>query len=100
MARKILNRGLEKEITAYNVPPVKIGDKCVCPECKKQFKITEDSAYLIGNQFTCSWACLLKHVKRTQPETNRTYEKKKEFVWRTKEEIEREEVQRLESKKD
>lgn len=87
--RKILNRGLEKEITAYNVPPVKIGDKCICPECKKQFKITEDSAYLIGNQFTCSWACLHNHIKRTQPyDPNKTYSRKNEFVWRKKEEIE------------
>ena len=39
-----------------------------CPVCGKQFKITEDSCYLIGRQYTCGAKCFLDFVKARETE--------------------------------
>lgn len=50
------------------IPDVKLGDKLVCPICGKEFKATEDTKYIAGGGYTCSWKCFLNRVKETQVE--------------------------------
>ena len=36
-----------------------------CPICNKEFEATEDTRYIIGGGYTCSWKCFLtEHRKR------------------------------------
>jgi len=41
------------------IPDIKVGDSLVCPICGKEFKATEDTKYIIGNEYTCCWKCFL-----------------------------------------
>lgn len=43
-----------------------IGDKLICPVCEKEFTVSDDTKYIVKNEFTCSWKCFLKYVKKTQ----------------------------------
>lgn len=40
----------------------------ICPVCGKQFKMTVDTCYIIGRQYTCSFKCFLKFVKKRESE--------------------------------
>lgn len=45
------------------IPNVKIGDKCVCPICGKEFEVSSDTMYIAKGGYTCSWKCFLTRVK-------------------------------------
>ena len=51
-------RGRPKKITEDN-----INNTLICPVCGKRFLPNDDSKYLIGKEYTCSWDCFLKKVK-------------------------------------
>lgn len=48
-------RGRPKKITEDN-----INNTLICPVCGKRFLPNDDSKYLIGKEYTCSWDCFLK----------------------------------------
>lgn len=58
-------RGRPKKITEDN-----INDTLICPVCGKRFLPNDDSKYLIGKEYTCSWDCFLKKVKEKYNGTN------------------------------
>ena len=43
-------RGRPKKITEDN-----INNTLICPVCGKRFLPNDDSKYLIGKEYTCSW---------------------------------------------
>ncbi len=49
---------LRKKITEDN-----IDSTLICPVCGKRFLPGDDTKYLIGKEYTCSWDCFLKIVK-------------------------------------
>ncbi len=49
---------LRKKITEDN-----IDSTLICPVCGKRFLPGDDTKYLIGKEYTCSWDCFLKKVK-------------------------------------
>ena len=51
-------RGRPKKITEDN-----INNTLICPVCGKRFLPNDDSKYLIGKEYTCSWDCFLNKVK-------------------------------------
>ena len=51
-------RGRPKKITEDN-----INNTLICPVCGKRFLPNNDSKYLIGKEYTCSWDCFLNKVK-------------------------------------
>jgi hypothetical protein len=51
-------RGRPKKITEDN-----ISNTLICPVCGKRFLPGDDSKYLIGKEYTCSWECFLNKVK-------------------------------------
>lgn len=51
-------RGRPKKITEDN-----IDSTLICPVCGKRFLPSDDSKYLIGKEYTCSWDCFLNKVK-------------------------------------
>ena len=51
-------RGRPKKITEDN-----IDSTLICPVCGKQFLPGDESKYLIGKEYTCSWDCFLNKVK-------------------------------------
>lgn len=51
-------RGRPKKITEDN-----ISNTLICPVCGKRFLLNDDSKYLIGKEYTCSWDCFLNKVK-------------------------------------
>ena len=59
-------RGRPKKITEDN-----INDTLICPVCGKRFLPNDDSKYLIGKEYTCSWDCFLKKVKEKYNENDR-----------------------------
>lgn len=58
-----------------DIPEIKLGDRLVCPICNKEFKTTEDTKYIAGGGYVCSWKCFLNRVSETQADTKK--EKKK-----------------------
>lgn len=50
------------------IPNVKIGDKCVCPMCGKEFEVSADTAHIVKGGYTCSWRCFLARIKKTEVE--------------------------------
>lgn len=43
----------------------------VCPICGKEFEANDDTRYIIGGGYTCSWRCFLtEHRKRIGEKTN------------------------------
>ncbi len=40
----------------------------ICPICNKEFKANDDTRYLVKDEYTCSWKCFLKEVKRIEEE--------------------------------
>ena len=59
-------RGRPKKITEDN-----INNTLICPVCDKRFLPNDDSKYLIGKEYTCSWDCFLKKVKEKYNENDR-----------------------------
>lgn len=59
-------RGRPKKITEDN-----INNTLICPVCGKRFLPNDDSKYLIGKEYTCSWDCFLKKVKEKYNENDR-----------------------------
>lgn len=59
-------RGRPKKITEDN-----INNTLICPACGKRFLPNDDSKYLIGKEYTCSWDCFLKKVKEKYNENDR-----------------------------
>ena len=59
-------RGRPKKITEDN-----INNTLICPVCGKRFLPNDDSKYLIGKEYTCSWDCFLSKVKEKYNETDR-----------------------------
>ena len=59
-------RGRTKKITEDN-----INNTLICPVCGKRFLPNDDSKYLIGKEYTCSWDCFLKKVKEKYNENDR-----------------------------
>ena len=55
-----------KKITEDN-----INDTLICPVCGKRFLPNDDSKYLIGKEYTCSWDCFLSKVKEKYNENDR-----------------------------
>ena len=41
-----------------------------CPICGKEFKFTDNTKYIAGGGYTCSWKCFLTEVKRREEEKN------------------------------
>lgn len=42
-----------------------IEGKPTCPICGKEFKPDDDTVYMFGRNYTCSWACFIKGVKES-----------------------------------
>ena len=59
-------RGRPKKITEDN-----INNTLICPVCGKRFLPNDDSKYLIGKEYTCSWDCFLDKVKEKYNENDR-----------------------------
>lgn len=58
-------RGRPKKITEDN-----IDSTLICPVCGKRFLPGDDSKYLIGKEYTCSWDCFLNKVKEKYNEND------------------------------
>lgn len=58
-----------------DIPEIKLGDRLVCPICNNEFTATEDTKYIAGGGYVCTWKCFLTRVKETQADTKK--EKKK-----------------------
>ena len=43
-------------------------DKLICPVCGKEFKVGEDTHYIISGGYTCGWKCFLDEMKRREAE--------------------------------
>ena len=39
-----------------------VGERLTCPVCNKEFKVTDDTCYIVAGGYTCSWKCFLKRV--------------------------------------
>ena len=42
----------------------KLGEILTCPVCGKEFKVNNDTKYIIAGGYTCSWKCFLKEAKK------------------------------------
>ena len=40
----------------------------VCPVCNKEFKVNDDTKYIVANGYTCSWKCFLNEVRKKKNE--------------------------------
>ena len=40
----------------------------VCPICEKEFEANNDTRYIIGGGYTCSWKCFINEVKKREKE--------------------------------
>lgn len=50
----------------------------VCPICGKEFEANDDTRYIIGGGYTCSWKCFLnEHRKRIDEEDSDGKRKRK-----------------------
>lgn len=58
-------RGRPKKITEDN-----IDSTLICPVCGKRFLPSDDTKYLIGKEYTCSWDCFLNKVKEKYNEND------------------------------
>ena len=41
----------------------KNGEKLVCPKCKHTFTVTDDTRYLYGKEYVCTWKCFLTPIE-------------------------------------
>lgn len=44
-----------------------IGETLACPVCGKNFRVSEDTKYIVAGGFTCGWKCFMICVKNTPP---------------------------------
>jgi hypothetical protein len=45
------------EDITMNIFEAKIGEILTCPVCGNEFKVTEDTMYVVEGGHTCSWEC-------------------------------------------
>lgn len=60
---KVKNK--DKESSQRKIPPF-IGDKLICPVCKKEFTVTEDTNYYVKGGPVCNWKCFKQRLKDTE----------------------------------
>lgn len=49
-----------------------IGEKLICPVCGKEFKVSDDTKYIVAGGYTCSWKCFLtKVIESSQKKINK-----------------------------
>ena len=53
----------DKYSTIYPI----VGTKLTCPKCKKVFTVTDDTRYLYGNEYVCTWKCFLTPIDKIIP---------------------------------
>lgn len=58
------------------IPDHKIGDKVICPVCKKQYTFSEENYCIISGEYTCDWKCFTGQVKKVMKEKEEQTSKK------------------------
>ena len=53
------------------------GETLICPVCGKEFIVDDDTKYIAGGGYTCSWKCFQKEVKRSEKEDRKKFEERK-----------------------
>ena len=38
----------------------------ICPICNKEFVANDDTRYIIGGGYTCSWKCFLNRIREQE----------------------------------
>lgn len=59
------------------IPDHKIGEKVICPVCKKQYIFSEENCYIICGDYACEWKCFIGHVKKIEKEKEENNKKQK-----------------------
>lgn len=66
------------------------GTILVCPMCKEEFKVTDDTRFMRKGEYVCDWKCFMgeiKHHEKTNAKVNKKETTSKEHKNKNKKEV-------------
>lgn len=46
----------------------KVKQTLICPVCKKEFEVSDDTKYIVKGGYVCDWKCFKQRMKDTKEE--------------------------------